>query len=96
MEELQPKIWQNSNWLRFHKNSDSVERHKNKFPDKYQLFSIAENIVNSQYFNDNPRYFIYIDLDEEKIRGKITPQMRENAIDDYLSKNYNSIVKTCY
>ena len=28
------KIWQNANWLRFHKNSDSVERHKNKFPDK--------------------------------------------------------------
>ena len=87
------KIWQNANWLRFHKNSDSVERHRNKFPDKYELFSICENIVNSQYFNDNPRYFLYIDLDEEKIRGKITPQMRDNAIDDYLSKNYNSIVK---
>ena len=32
---ISPKIWQNMNWLRFHRNSDSVERHKNKFPDKY-------------------------------------------------------------
>ena len=87
------KIWQNANWLRFHKNSDSVERHKNKFPDKYELFCIAENIVNSQYFNENKYYYIYVDLDEEKIRGKITSRMRDNAIDEYLSKNYNSIVK---
>ena len=87
------KVWQNSNWLRFHKNSDSIERHKNKFPDKYELFSIAENIVNKQYFNDNPRYFVYVDLDEEKIKGKLTENIITSAIDDYLSKNFNSVVK---
>ena len=87
------KIWQNANWLRFHKNSDSVERHKNKFPDKYELFSIAENIVNGQYFNGNPRYFIYIDLDEEKIRGKLTSAIINSAVDEYLSKNFNRVVK---
>jgi|TARA_R110001592_G_scaffold20489_16_gene83120 hypothetical protein len=87
------KVWQNANWLRFHKNSDSIERHKNKFPDKYELFSIAENIVNTQYFNNNPRYFIYVDLDEEHIRGKLTPNIINSAIDDYLSKNFNSVVK---
>ena len=87
------KVWQNANWLRFHKNSDSIERHRNKFPDKYEMFSIAENIVNTQYFNDNPRYFIYIDLDEEKIRGKLTNNIIDSAIDDYLSKNFNSVVK---
>ena len=42
------KIWQNLNWLRFHKNSDSVERHKNKFPDKIDLFSIVESMVNKR------------------------------------------------
>ena len=87
------KVWQNANWLRFHKNSDSIERHRNKFPDKYELFSIAENIVNTQYFNDNPRYFVYIDLDEEKIRGKLTNNIIDSAVDDYLSRNFNSVVK---
>jgi hypothetical protein len=87
------KVWQNANWLRFHKNSDSIERHRNKFPDKYELFSIAENIVNTQYFNDNPRYFMYVDLDEEKIKGKMTESIINNGIDEYLSKNFNSVVK---
>ena len=87
------KVWQNANWLRFHKNSDSIERHRNKFPDKYEMFSIAENIVNTQYFNDNPRYFIYVDLDEEKIRGKLSNNIIDSAVDDYLSKNFNSVVK---
>ena len=87
------KVWQNANWLRFHKNSDSIERHRNKFPDKYEMFSIAENIVNTQYFNDNPRYFIYVDLDEEKIKGKLSNNIIDSAVDDYLSKNFNSVVK---
>ena len=87
------KVWQNANWLRFHKNSDSIERHRNKFPDKYELFSIAENIVNTQYFNDNPRYFMYVDLDEEKIKGKMTESIINTGIDDYLSKNFNAVVK---
>ena len=90
---ITPKIWQNSNWLRFHKNTDSVERHKNKFPDKFEMFSICESIVNSEYFNDNQRFFLYVDLDDEKIRGDITTMMRDAAIDDYLAKNYNSVVK---
>ena len=29
------KIWQNINWIRFHKNTDSVDRHKKKFEDKW-------------------------------------------------------------
>jgi|TARA_R110000851_G_scaffold38678_1_gene99099 hypothetical protein len=87
------KVWQNANWLRFHKNSDSIERHKNKFPDKYEIFSIAENIVNTQYFNDNKYYYLYVDLDDEKIKGKMTPAIISDGIDDYLSKNFNSIVK---
>tara|TARA_R100000908_G_scaffold65169_1_gene52442 strand:- start:3442 stop:4260 length:819 start_codon:yes stop_codon:yes gene_type:complete len=87
------KVWQNANWLRFHKNSDSIERHRNKFPDKYEMFSIAENIVNTQYFNDNPRYFVYVDLDEEKIKGKMSETIILNGIDEYLSRNFNSVVK---
>tara|TARA_R110002074_G_scaffold45138_9_gene117208 strand:+ start:1875 stop:2687 length:813 start_codon:yes stop_codon:yes gene_type:complete len=90
---ITPKIWQNSNWLRFHKNSDSVERHKNKFPDKYEMFTICENLINEQYFNGNQRFFVYVDLDDEKIKGNITANMIDEAIDDYLGKNYNSVVK---
>lgn len=90
---ITPKIWQNSNWLRFHKNSDSVERHKNKFPDKFEMFSICENLISGQYFNGNQRFFVYVDLDDEKIKGKMSESMINEAIDDYLAKNYNQVVK---
>jgi hypothetical protein len=34
---VSPKIWQNLNWMRFHKNTDSVDKHRNKFEDKYEI-----------------------------------------------------------
>jgi len=90
---ISPKIWQNMNWLRFHKNSDSVERHKTKFPDKYQMLKVAENIVNNQYYNNDEYFFLYVDIDTEKINGKITEEMMAEAIDDFVSLNHNFVVK---
>lgn len=90
---ISPKIWQNMNWLRFHKNSDSVERHKNKFPDKVALLQIVENLVTKEYYGDNPRYYVYVDLDTETIKGKYTEKMLKDAIDSYVSMNYNQAVK---
>ena len=90
---ISPKIWQNMNWLRFHRNSDSVERHKNKFPDKYQMLKVAENLVNNQYNGGDERFFLYVDIDHEKIQGDITPDMMTEAIDDFVSLNHNQVVK---
>ena len=90
---ITPKIWQNSNWLRFHKNTDSVERHKNKFPDKYQMLKVAENIVNNKYNSGDNYFYLYVDIDTEKIHGDITSEMVTEAIDDFVSLNHNSVVK---
>lgn len=90
---ISPKIWQNMNWLRFHRNSDSVERHKNKFPDKYQMLKVAENVVNNKYNGGDQRFFLYVDIDTEKILGDITPEMMTEAIDDFVSLNHNHVVK---
>lgn len=87
------KVWQNINFLRFHKNSDSVEKHKTKFPDKYELFTVAEKLVNSQYRNGNERFYVHIDLDEEKIIGNYTKEMFLFAIDEYVGENYASLIK---
>lgn len=64
-----PKVWQNLNWLRFHKITEGVDRHKNKFEDKYELLKIVENIVNENYFNkeDGKRFFMYVDCENMKI-----------------------------
>ncbi len=86
------KIWQNLNWVRFHKNTDSVDRHKQKFEDKYEMLKIIELMVNKQYYDGNKRYYVYADIDDEKIRGAYTPQMLNVAIDEYISSQYRKII----
>ena len=87
------KIWQNFNWLRFHKNSDSVDRHKKKFEDKWEAFKIAEILVNRQYFSGNKYFYLTYDGDNEKIRGNYSPKMFNEAIDEYIALNYTKKVK---
>jgi len=88
---INPKVWQNVNYIRFHKNTDSVEKHKNKFEDKYEMLTLCENIVNRQYIT-NPRFYTYVDIDEEKIRGNITMEMVNKSIDDYIQSNYSKLI----
>ncbi|MEN8882713.1 MAG: hypothetical protein ABF244_00570 [Flavobacteriaceae bacterium] len=87
------KIWQNINWLRFHKNTDGVDRHKKKFEDKWEAFKICEILVNKQYFNGNNRFYITFDCDHEKIMGNFSRKMVEEAIDEYVALNYLKKVK---
>jgi hypothetical protein len=88
-----PKIWQNLNWIRFHKNSDSVDRHQKKFQDKYDYLKIAEIMINNKYFEGDKYFYLYVDLDEEKILGTYGNDLMKNAIDEFVSENYNRLVK---
>jgi hypothetical protein len=90
---INTKIWGNMNLLRFHKNVESVERHKNKFPDKYELLRLAEIIVNNEYHKGNNRYFLYVDMDEMKLRGDFTNEMRDEAIDQYINEKHSELLK---
>lgn len=86
-----PKIWQNINWLRFHKNTDSVDKHRSKFEDKYEMLKLVENYVNQEYHSGNQRYFCYVDIDNEKIKGVDRKKM-EVIIEQYLSENYSKLI----
>lgn len=89
---VSPKIWQNLNFLRFHKNTDSVDKHKNKFEDKYEMFKIVELYINKEYHeHNNQRIFVYVDIDDEKIKG-IDKKKIEPIIDDYISFNYRKLI----
>ncbi len=90
---LSPKIWQNINVLRMHKNTDSVDRHENKFPDKYECMKIAEHIINKQVKMGNIRYYLFVDFDNEKIHPMgVSKEDILEAISLYISENYSSIV----
>jgi len=87
------KIWQNINWLRFHKNTDSVDRHKKKFEDKWEALKIVEILVNKQYFNENKYFYLTFDTDTEKILGNFSDKMMSEALDEYISTNHTRLVK---
>lgn len=88
-----PKLWQNMSWLRFHKNIESVDRHKQKYPDKVELLKIAETLVDTQYAAGNKYFHLYVDLEEDKIRGGFDKSMFEMACKDYIAENYNAVIK---
>ena len=79
--------------MRFHKNTDGVDRHKKKFEDKYEIFKICEILVNKQYFNGNKYFYLTIDCDNEKIRGAFSDKMIDEAIDEYIATNFTKKVK---
>jgi hypothetical protein len=87
-----PKLLGNLNMIRLHKTNDTVERHKNKFEEKTEILQIAEYIINNRYFNGDNRYFLYVDVENMKIRGKFTLQEVENGIHQYITERYARII----
>lgn len=90
---ITPKLWRNINWMRFHKNTESVDRHKNKFPDKYPYLKIAENIVNSRYMSGDKRFFLYVETDEGRIQGDFSKKEFDEACVKYIGENYNTTLR---
>lgn len=86
------KVWQNVNIIRLHKFTDTVKRHKHKFEDKFEYLSIAEIIINKRHENGDKHFFLYCDIDEEKIYGSFTNQEFENAVNIFIQNNYSNIV----
>jgi hypothetical protein len=87
-----PKLLGNLNMIRLHKTNDTVERHKNKFEEKTEVLQIAEYLINHRYFNGDARYFVYVDVENMKVRGKFTREEVENAIHQYITERYARII----
>ena len=81
-----PEYWENVNYVRFHKELNSIENAKDKLPD-VNLFKIAEYMLNAKYSMGNKRHYVYIDNDLHKIAGNYTKQDMIDAITAYLKRN---------
>lgn len=90
---VQKKIWPHVNKIRMHRVNDGVSYNKNKFPDKYECFSIAENIVNRKFEHGNPYFYVHIDNDIDKIHADITTEERDLAIQEYIGANRDLTIK---
>jgi hypothetical protein len=83
----QPKIWANSNMIRFHKSDGTVKRHENKFGGHTTHLYILEKLVDIEYKKGNVRFCATLDKDDNKIKGAFTKAQFVNAIEEYLQDN---------
>ena len=86
------KVWQNLNIIRMHKITDSVKKHKHKFEDKYEYISIAEIMINQEYEKGNKHFFVYVDVDDEKLYGSFTTAQYDNAVNIFIQNNYSNVI----
>ena len=86
LRPVEPRIWQNSRWVRMHYQADNVNDIKGKVTNP-TMYKIAQNIVNNRYFSGDQRFFVYIHNFKNKIEGKFTKQEFELACKQYINNN---------
>lgn len=86
LRPVEPRIWQNSRWVRMHYQADNVNDIKNKLTDP-TLFKIAQLIVNNRYLSGDKRFYVYIHNFAKKIEGKFTKTEFEEACRKFLNAN---------
>ena len=86
LRPVEPRIWQNSRWVRMHYQADNVSDIKGKVTNPI-LFKIAQLIVNNRYFNGDKRFFVYIYVFDNKIEGKFTRSEFAKACEQFLLSN---------
>ena len=70
-----------------------MEMHMGKLKNDFLLFKLAQLIIDFQYDNGNTRYYLYVDKDNRKIKGKVTQGMFDRAVIDYLQEYPGEIRK---
>jgi hypothetical protein len=90
LRAIPPKVWGNMNYLRWHKQSDRIFKYKGRI-DNFELFSIAECIVDYKYQSDQ-RYYLWISVLEEKLIN-VTPEDFKQGCIHYLSTHPQELSK---
>jgi hypothetical protein len=95
LSALDPRMWQNSNYIRFHSQMDDIERYKQRIPN-FEMFKIAQYLVEYHYYKKkNPRFYCFVANDDNFITGAFSPADFKFACIEYLkNKNKSAIRET--
>ncbi len=75
----------NTRFVRMHRQNNDIAKIYDRLSDKFTLFKIAQIIVNERYDSGDTRFYLYIDVPNDKIKNKsITEKEFENACEIYL------------
>ena len=69
VNNVHPKLMQNVDAIRMYRQMEDVQLASAKLGVYFQLFKLAQLIVDREYENGNTRFFLYIDKECRKIRG---------------------------
>lgn len=76
------RMWQNCQVVRFHKQTDTISRYKQRIPNA-ELYTIAEKLVDQQYVR-NKRFYCYVQNEYSKISGKFSIRDFQKACYAYV------------
>lgn len=92
-----PTMWQNTMWIRYHYQFDSVRQSANKITGSLELFEIAEKLVNKVHSKchcprnkcscGNRYFYVFIDRMFKRICGKFTKLDFQKSVREYIAEN---------
>ncbi len=85
-----PRFWQNCEMTRFHKQIDNIDKSEKKLPN-YEMYKIAELMVNKQYYAGNKRFYVWIHNLENKLIGNYSKEQLMAAIYQYIAQKPSEI-----
>jgi hypothetical protein len=87
LSALDPRMWQNTSFVRFHYQIDDIKRYAQRIPN-YEMFKIAQCLTEYRYLNvGDKRFYCYIASDDNYITGNFTRRDFEIACRNYLEHN---------
>lgn len=89
LSEIPPKLWRNTNYIRWHKQIGNIDAGKSKIPN-YELSKIAEYIVNDHYQKGDIYYYLWLDVMGDKLIN-VTDEDFKSACRYYTSINPKEI-----
>ena len=86
LSALDPRMWQNTSFVRFHAQIDDIKRYSQRIPN-FEMFKIAQCLVEYKYLKlEDKRFFCYIACDENYIAGNFSRKDFHNACINYLEQ----------
>lgn len=86
-----PAIWENTNVIRFHHQKTSVYISEDKITN-IEIFRIAQVLVDARYRAGDTRFYVYIDLDKNKLYGNFNGKEFAEAIQQTIVERGNQYI----
>ncbi len=87
LSALDPRMWQNTSFVRFHYQIDDIKRYHQRIPN-FEMFKIAQCLVEYKYLKvGDKRFYCYIASDDNYITGNFTKRDFYYACVEYLERN---------